>query len=293
MNDDQPAIIFIHIPKAAGATLTRIISRQYRYSQIFIIDGVHKQSSIDRFRSLPEHKIRTIRGVSGHMPFGLHRWLPCGATYVSMLRHPVKRIISDYYYVRRTRRHRLHSDMKTRNLSIEEYVLRQIAWNGNNLQTRLISGMLNMDSVTPPYEPLPSEALDIAKRNIDHFFGVCGLTEQFDRSILLMKAIFGWDNVFYRKSNVAPQRQQSDDIPKSTIALIEESENHDLELYHFVKGRLGRMLKEHAISDDKVCAFRKANQAYSATCAIFESSNSFLRISIRKATIYMDKVFRR
>ncbi len=264
-----------------------------RVARLFIIDGVHKQSSIDKFRSLPEDKRRTTRGVSGHMPFGLHRWLPCGATYVSMLRHPVNRIVSDYYYVRRNRRHRLHSDMKKRNLSIEEYVLRQIAWNGNNLQTRLISGMLNMDSVTSPYEPLPSEALDIAKRNIDHSFGVCGLTEQFDRSILLMKAVFGWDNVFYHKSNVAPHRQQSNDIPKSTIALIEESETHDLELYLFVQERLGRMLKEHAISDDDVCAFRKANQAYSAIGAIFESSSSFLRNSIRKATIYMDKVFRR
>ena len=79
-------VIFLHIPKAAGTTLTRILERYYNKDRIFVIWGRRLQESIGEFTSLPAASRAEIMLLRGHMPFGLHEHLPEPSTYITMLR---------------------------------------------------------------------------------------------------------------------------------------------------------------------------------------------------------------
>lgn len=64
-------VIFLHIPKAAGTTLHRILERHYPPSAIFSI-GADAHASIREFKALSEAERAAIRLFRGHMPYGLH-----------------------------------------------------------------------------------------------------------------------------------------------------------------------------------------------------------------------------
>ena len=103
---EDRTLIFLHIPKAAGTTLNRIFRRRYRKSDIYMFDGSYEK--LDTFKKLPPERRRQIRLLCGHMPFGMHKYLLRLADYITILRDPVDRIVSHYFYVRRKTTHYLH-----------------------------------------------------------------------------------------------------------------------------------------------------------------------------------------
>jgi len=261
MHVNSETVIFIHIPKAAGTTFYQVLNHQYKAQHIqYIKEGMSKQRSIDAFRKLPEEKKTRLRCIRGHMPFGLHQWLPKPATYITILRNPVNRVLSQYYYIRRTPVHPLHSELIEKNVSLEAYVRMMSDINTTNLQTRWLAGYVDFDSVMPPYEDLPADALDLAKENIENFFSVCGLTERFDESLLLMRRIHGWKNVYYIRRNVGKRRSSKEQPSTATLRLIEKHEEKDLELCEYASKRLTETLNAHCIDDEQVRQFRTLNR---------------------------------
>ena len=106
--------IFLHIPKAAGSTLTTIIQRQYRpeemiksYELIRFAAATHGNlSSLEsaRFRysyvkTMAPEKLAQVKVLMGHEGFGFHNLFSAPTTYITMLREPVERVISHYYDV--------------------------------------------------------------------------------------------------------------------------------------------------------------------------------------------------
>ena len=132
--------------------------------------------------------------------------------------------------------------------------------NTTNLQTRWVSGCVDFDSVIPPYENLPANALDLAKENIENFFSVCGLIERFDESLLLMQKILGWKNVYYMRRNVGKRQASKDQLPRATLRLIEKHEEKDLELFEYATKRLAEMLDANSIGDEAIRRFRAENR---------------------------------
>ncbi len=263
MHSNSEIVIFIHIPKAAGTTFYQVLDHQYKAQHIlYIKEGMSKQRSIDSFKQLPKKKKARLRCIRGHMPLGLHQWLPKPATYITILRNPVKRVMSQYYYIRRTPVHHLHSKLIEKNVSLETYVRMMSDMNTTNLQTRWVAGCVDFDSVMPPYEDLPANALDLAKENIENSFSVCGLIERFDESLLLMQKILGWKNIYYMRRNVGKRRASEEQSPAATLRLIEEYEEKDLELFEYAAKRLTEMLNTHCIDDKQVRQFRTMNQRF-------------------------------
>ena len=97
----QRVFVFVHMPKAGGSTLQEIIQRPYPLAATFDIHGESVetvQSSVDRLRRMPEQERERIACVKGHIPFGIHRWLPRTPLYATMLRDPIERTVSDYFF---------------------------------------------------------------------------------------------------------------------------------------------------------------------------------------------------
>ncbi|MDJ0633601.1 MAG: sulfotransferase family 2 domain-containing protein [Xenococcaceae cyanobacterium MO_188.B29] len=228
----KPSVIFLHIPKTAGTTLNQILLRQYKSENIFQINGDRVFSSIEEFKHLTEENRKKIRLLNGHMYFGLHEFLPQPSTYITLLRNPIKRVISHYYYVLREPNHYLHKRVKNANMSLHDYVSSDISKELINGQTRLIAGLDGQDIDN---EQKSLQALTKAKQNLTDNFSVVGLTEKFDETLIVLQKMFDWKNIFYVKNNINTKKNVYANIPKNTISIIKDRNSIDIELYQYAE----------------------------------------------------------
>src|SRR5258708_6595833 len=103
--------------------------------RFFTIDPSFSRWSLRRCSRWPRERLARMQVFKGHMPFGLHERLPQPATYITFLREPVERVISEYYFARHYRLHPQYKRMQA--MSLEDYVR---ATPHHNLQTKLLAG---------------------------------------------------------------------------------------------------------------------------------------------------------
>lgn len=273
----QQPVIFLHIPKAAGSTLLHIVRRQYNPSSIFDIDGKNPLESIKQFKLLQKNKTEATQAVMGHMYFGAHEFLPQSSTYITMLRDPIERIISFYYYVLRNPDHNHYNLITSKNLSLKDYVKSGIGKQLDNGQTRLLSGI---DALDVEFGSCSETMLSRAKLNIKKDFAVVGITEKFDESLLLMKSKLNWKkSILYTKTNVTQNRPKKLDFPEVDLREIEKQNEFDIELYRYAQELFTNQLQESSIEKNlRQFIFLKNNyQTYTKTIGKFKSIFSSTR----------------
>ena len=269
------ALIFLHIPKSAGTTLNRLIEWEYPLFEMYSVDPVFFRWSRARLWHLSKRRLQRFRVFKGHMPFGLHELLPQSATYITVMRGAVERVISAYYFMSNYMLHPNYWKFRREGWTLEDFVRRSPR---ENVQTKMIAGA-DYDA------PCTAETLLRAKENLQHF-SVVGLTERFEESLALMKLRFGWKLDSYSSFNVTRKRPKKRELPQSTLDLIAERNRFDMELYECARNlfeetinknaaEVGRVLRElesariqdpvHAGFFSVKAAIRKAvNRAYSA-----------------------------
>jgi len=178
------------------------------------------------------------------MPFGLHNRLSRAATYVTVLRDPVERAISEYYFALTYRLHPEHRMI--RRLSLEEYI-RTTPY--GNVQTRLLGG--GDSSYDFLSGECTAETLEFARRNLSEHFAVVGLTERFDETLALAKVILGWKIDRYLHFNVTKGRPPTDHISVSARDLIAERYCYDIELNEYAKRLFGEAVSRHACAVER------------------------------------------
>jgi hypothetical protein len=72
--------------------------------------------------------------------------------------------------------------------------------------------------------------------------------EEFDKTLMLLKKVFGWNNVFYKVKNQNKQRLSKSSIPQTTLNLIKEKNQFDLELYQYATQILQTLVKDQGNS---------------------------------------------
>jgi hypothetical protein len=220
-------LIFLHIPKTAGTTLNLILMRQFIGQPVY---ELYDPEPIARFYALPQAERDRYACLIGHVRFGLHRLLSGESRYITMLRDPVERAVSAYYFVRKLDDHPHRADAHT--LSLVDFVAK---YHHGQRQTRMLTSAEDFAEETRPRDPLPPGALDVALHNLETQIAVFGLTEQFDLSLLLFQRALGWDNVHYvgRNANAARPRQ----FDATTEAQLRELCATDIALYDFARAR--------------------------------------------------------
>ncbi len=255
-------VIFFHIPKTGGQTLSTIIEHQYRPDAIFKTDPERHWESLKQLKQLPEMERRKFKAIVGHMNFGVHEFLPQPSTYITVLRDPVDRIVSYYYYVLQYSGHYLHDTVTLHHMSLKDFISNEISLELDNFQTRVLSGKEKGGS-TIPFGQCNAETLECAKQDLRDYFGVVGLVEKFDETIVLMQKILGWKTPFYVKRNVTRNRPTKEDVSKDTLKVIEKHSELDIELYRYAKGLFEELIQQQSPSFNReVTKFKSKNNLY-------------------------------
>jgi hypothetical protein len=229
---------FIHIPKTAGTTLHRIIDRQYpRRARHFVY---HHHQGVQELKEMSHAQRTELRMVRGHIPYGLHEFLPRPVKYFTILRDPVERVISYYYYVQREPEHYRYDYANAPGMTIKRYLEEHTSLQTDNMQTRLVSGIWT----DVGYGECTPAMLEQAKENLAERIAVVGLTEQFDETLLLLQRAFGWRSVYYHWHNVTQGRPRRASLSPDALDVIAAHNQLDVELYSF-----GRKLFEKQVRD--------------------------------------------
>ncbi|GEL76099.1 sulfotransferase family 2 domain-containing protein [Tenuibacillus multivorans] len=200
-------VCFLHIPKTGGKTLWDLFGRQQETIHVW-------HSKFFKQLSQPE--------------------------FLTMLRDPVDRVISTYYYIKRYERDPLYKQF--RNMSLEQFVeyikndkipnkrfkskkdLRNLRYRTVNLATRYLSGG----------DP---NNIKQAKNNIKRNISLVGFTDMYFESLFFMKKRFNWDLSAVKKQNQTKNRPKVNAIPKRLIKTIETYNQYDIELYRWAKAK--------------------------------------------------------
>ncbi len=240
MRSDDPTIIFVHIPRTAGMTLTHILQRIYPRQRSYSFPSADVEGAIFAFRMLPVEERRRFRLVSGHIMFGIHDAVPRPFTYITMLRDPLDRLISLYFYIIETPTHRLHEGLCSTGMRFEDFVRSGITLETDNWQTRAISG------VRQDFGCCSEAMLRQAKQNLVEWFSVYGVTERFDETLVLLRRALAWQwrSLYHTPENATRGRPKRNDVARPWIEAVERQNPLDLELYAFARRRLDRLFDE-------------------------------------------------
>lgn len=227
-------LIFLHVPKAAGSTLEAFICGHYAGGRWFRFTG--DLENFREFRGMSAAERGAIDLFTGHVRFGVHVWLDEPATYVTMLRDPVERVVSYYYYVLRSPEHHLHAALRASGASLHEFVRDRMCFEVDNDQVRWLNTVPHLE-VGPGR--VTRQMLEEAKHNLAERVAAFGLAERFDESLEHFCERFGWERGVVERRNATADRPRLEQIPEPTIALIRETNALDVELYEFAAGLFG------------------------------------------------------
>ena len=228
-------LIFLHIPKAAGTTLQDYILRHYKPGGKFFRFTGH-QDQLSEFARFTQAERDAHDVLCGHVHFGIHDSLTQPATYLTMLRDPVERIISHYYFILAHPEHYLHPYVAGRGYSLHEYATAGLNQEGDNDHVRWLTAR--------PHEEVPlgqvtRAMLEEAKWNLQNAVTVFGLADRFTDSLRCFAAAFGWEAVkpagFGMRLNTNAARPKRDQVAPETLDAIRDSNRYDIELYEFAQ----------------------------------------------------------
>jgi hypothetical protein len=221
-------LVFLHIPKTAGISLREILLAARAPHQTFRIN--HPIDDQARLQRQSDYFKQHLGLVEGHLYYGIHHILPRPSIYLTMLRHPVDRILSYYSFVRQTKHHHLHEAVAS--LSLAQCLERKLTIELDNFMVRSFTGLHN---VWVPFGGVTRDMLAEAKAHLDSIAAL-GLTEHFDESLARFAAMFNWPTELTAappRLNTTPDRLRADHLSPADRAAIEACNELDLELYNY------------------------------------------------------------
>ena len=274
---DRPVLLYLHIPKTAGTSLTEVIYNQYndatgsRAEADFFCNGVYyypgepelsparwggpwawkcaKDDSdrIARSSSIVRAVTRNdLQAVVGHFGFGLHTIIDKPTTYMTIFRHPVERIASLFHHLARWPSYGNNEPWLklaglsplSKDVTLGDFIRDYRLCDLDNDQTRRVAGE------DPEFGRCTRSLLELAKANIEQHFSFVGVTERFNESLKAAADVLKWPNQPKAEKKLANEhREETSLIPLRTREAILERNTLDLELYSFANKWLNDCLR--------------------------------------------------
>ncbi len=237
-------LVFVHINKTAGSTVRSILRSSYG-SRHCDVEPWHGAWTDPPFSAADLRRVRAIyprlASIAGHRVNGYVDLDDEGSdlAYFTVLREPLKLCASRFQY---RLDHRKRDD-----LSFEDWIEKDWV---RNAQTQRIAGSASA-----------AEAIEIIERR-----GMfVGLTESFDESMVLLKALRAEDlDIGYERVNVAKRTTLANELlaAPDTRQMLLEANREDLDLYGFVGREIyPRFQQEYGPTlDTDVAAYREGRR---------------------------------
>ena len=256
MNIMKDLFIHLHIPKTGGTTLRDIIQRQYRSEKILMIPKLEESENI--LKEVSTSQINQLKLIQGHLKYGLHNHFHRRAKYFAIIRDPINRVLSTYYYVLSQKNNPQNLSTSNNQMTIYDFVQSGVNPFLINGQTQLISGKTG-EIDNPIIES--EELFSLAKENIENDFLFLGITEMFDETILILKNMLGWHMPYYSIANRTKKKPNYDAVNPTIISFIKEHNQLDIKLYNITKtSLLNRIAEENDLFQDRINKFKKINR---------------------------------
>ena len=222
-------LLFTHVPKTAGTTLDYILRAVAMTQRIPFLramgsiygqfHGVGKGEPLREFARWPDSALAQQAYVSGHLPYGVHKRLSRPYCYITILRDPLPRLLSQYRFGIQ------------RGGWYETTTVAQVMEKGqmaDNIQTRQIAG------ITDRTTPVTAETLKTAIAHLRAEYSVVGVSERFDDSLKLLITLLGWPDVAYGNRQVTAGAPSAELMQQGQEA-AQRFFGYDLELYAVAK----------------------------------------------------------
>jgi Domain of unknown function (DUF4118)/Sulfotransferase family len=181
-------ILFLHIPKTAGTAFREAIVGNYKASQVAYLYPDPPGFLPCDFGSLPLEQRARFRLVIGHYHYGVHQFLPQKSIYCTIVRDPVKRVISHFRYLMEPQK-----ALRAASPSLlAELLERGATVNLDNLMVRCFSGVVKAD--VPPGH-VNRDVFELAVHNLRTSFKFVGYQEQSRQAYTALQAQFGWNRL--------------------------------------------------------------------------------------------------
>lgn len=219
-------LLFEHIPKCAGTTISSYLKQNYPDRKMYNIYGRAPSDYVAKFQQLPIQQRHNFDLVQGHLAHRLINFVHPDAIKITLFRHPVDRIISHYYYVLSNPHHYLYP--KAAGMNLAEYVSANISLELQNWYIIHFTGRTVRE-----IQQAPLEAIHHAKEVLNENYQLIGFMEQLDDFMNQLQSLAQLPLAFQnRKLNKTIGRPRNSEIPQSTIDLIAEHNQPDIDLYH-------------------------------------------------------------
>lgn len=231
----RPApVLFDHLPKCAGTTLTRYLSARYPRELTFETKGTAPAESVAEFLARPEADRLRFRLVTGHLADGLLDAVRPDVVPVTLLRDPVDRILSHYFYARREPLHYLHARINGTDggggIAVDDYVDRADSVELKNWYVAHFSGRSPAEVAADPADAL--------RRALDRLTGryrVIGFQDALPAAAARLREATGLRGDFSASSANRTAAADREQVSEETRRRIAEANALDLRLYRTLR----------------------------------------------------------
>ena len=212
-------LLFMHLGKTAGSTFKRALIPHFSSSEFFLAMrgrqdalGLHYFEDIQAaFAEDFSDGDAALKFVVGHLPFGTHTIFRRPARYISLVRDPVDRLVSQYYYLRSRDLRGWPAAPKFLRMTLLDYVSSHMSPDGYDGQTRALAGMVcreHVDCTDIDFPPATDVLWAQALENIERHFLFVAPHDEVDSAICIVARLFGLsiESVCAPFDNVTPNR---------------------------------------------------------------------------------------
>jgi hypothetical protein len=226
---------FNHIPKVGGTTIYRVLERLIGPAlspPISLSDDVQYNATAEDYER--------FLIIIGHFGVAANDVLAPNRRWMTMLRDPIDRVLSNYYFWRglAPASPDLPHVYAAQTLPIEEYVRSQdfmVVQGRDNVQTWFLA-----DDFRRKFRKVPeSDAFDIAKEHLAKRFAFVGIFEHYSESVTRLCRVLDMPSPDFPipVENRTGVRKQASEIDPAVIEAFREVNTMDQALYEFAKER--------------------------------------------------------
>lgn len=195
-------LIFLHIYKCGGTTLSHILERHFQVGRIPVLNDL-EWLKVHHWQK----KINTFTFISGHGTWGIHELFPkhTKAYYITLLRDPWRRFVSEYKF---------HLQLLETDLSFKEYLL-------NRKTNFLISALGGGD-------------YNLAQKRLLQDFFIFGILEYWDLFMKMVAQAFGLRELSLEIHNATKANDKLSSY-NDCYQLFVERHQLDIKFYHWAR----------------------------------------------------------